>query len=121
MYARMDALWRVRLGDLSWFCGNDSSYYVTAQQGAKEVAQKPENSYGLFDMNGNIWEWTHDYYGLYSPSITVDPVVQSGENRLIRGGGWGYYSKYLRSAHREPIDASSREYYIGMRLARSDL
>jgi formylglycine-generating enzyme required for sulfatase activity len=60
------------------------------------------NAWGLYDMHGNIWEWCSDrmsesYEGLSS----LDPQgIDSGNVRVVRGGGWGGPPAHLRSAKR---------------------
>lgn len=78
------------------------------------------NSWGLFDMYGNISEWTHDSYAEYSElEITLDPAVLNGESKVIRGGNYSSKGKDLRSANRASIIAVGKQPYIGFRLART--
>ena len=70
-------------------------------------------------MNGNLWEWSHDYYGLYNPTAITDPVVESGAERVFRGGAWNYQPKYLRSTDRNFTTEADRKYYIGFRIGRT--
>src|SRR5262249_37211866 len=51
----------------------------------------PPNGYGLYAMNGCVWEWTRDWYdrASYRDSPTTDPEGPAqGEERVLRGGSW---------------------------------
>jgi formylglycine-generating enzyme required for sulfatase activity len=65
------------------------------------VAQKEPNSFGLYDMHGNVFEWCQDWHDDYSKSGAIDPDGPSnGSARVIRGGGWDGSAGYCRSACR---------------------
>jgi formylglycine-generating enzyme required for sulfatase activity len=56
-----------------------------------EVAQKPANGFGLFDVIGNAGEWVRDWYegGYYKNSPSQDPSgPASGKYHVLRGGSW---------------------------------
>src|SRR5262249_25933754 len=56
------------------------------------VASYPPNSFGLFDMAGNVWEWVSDWYGAnyYSWAQYLNPQgPENGLMRIVRGGGGG--------------------------------
>jgi formylglycine-generating enzyme required for sulfatase activity len=56
-----------------------------------EVAQKHPNSFGLYDMLGNAWQWVNDSYdeNYYQNSQSQDPAgPATGEYRVLRGGSW---------------------------------
>ena len=77
-------------------------YGYNSDKTTHPVGQKVPNSWGIFDMHGNVWEWCLDWYGAYPTKSVTDPTGPStGTYRILRGGGWnsnGAY--YCRSAHR---------------------
>lgn len=59
--------------------------------GPKAVGSFAANPYGLFDVSGNVWEWTADWYDLhyYSESPVDNPMgPATGRYKVIRGGSW---------------------------------
>jgi formylglycine-generating enzyme required for sulfatase activity len=106
----------------SW--GNDinatrANYSVSGLSQTRDVGYYAANPLGFFDMHGNVWEWTADWYQAAYP--TGNPVVDpsgpaSGSNRVLRGGSWNYDGTSLRSAKRIRDTPSTRLSFIGFRV-----
>ncbi|MEM1212756.1 MAG: formylglycine-generating enzyme family protein [Planctomycetota bacterium] len=99
----------------------DDGHVLTAP-----VQTYPANGYGLYDMMGNVWEWTADYYreqrhaelaqrGLVvnpqGPATAADPANRGGVSRVVKGGSFlchvDYCESYRPSARRGlPADTS---------------
>lgn len=78
------------------------------------------NPYGLYNMHGNVAEWTWDIYGAYPDGKQIDPIgADSGTRRVYRGGGWNDFAKNMRSAYRAMMDQDKGSFNIGIRLVRN--
>ena len=79
------------------------------------------NGFGLYDMHGNVWEWTRDvWHTSYNGAPQTGRAWDSGQSseRVIRGGSWFTYDFWLRSASRKGFDPADRRYDVGFRVAR---
>jgi len=82
----------------------------------------PPNAFGLYDMHGNVREWTSDLWHESYDSTPLDgsPAAEGhGSMRVVRGGGWSDSPAMLRSAARMRATQSSRASVIGFRIARA--
>ena len=82
------------------------------------VGSYKANPWGFFDMHGNVWEWTSDWYAAYGSGAVTDPEgPATGSTRVIRGGCWSTISWLLRSAQRGSSKPSYRVNSMGFRVA----
>jgi len=85
------------------------------------VGSFPSNRWGLFDMNGNVWEWCADEYCPYSSAPARDPVNQCGSRfKVIRGGSWYFGADSARCALRYTHEPQLRGFSLGFRVVRDD-
>ena len=106
----------------SW--GNDinatrANYSVSGLSQTRDVGYYAANSWGFFDMHGNVWEWTAEWYQAAYPTgnPVVDPTgAASGSDRVARGGSWNYGGIGLRSADRRHSTPSTRFETLGFRV-----
>ncbi len=107
------------IDSVGWYVGNPP---IDSQDGgAILVAWKEMNACGLYDMSGNVWEWTNDWYSSpYGGDAQVDPVgATTGIIRVRRGGSWNGAEDYCRVAFRSSNVPSNRSYNLGFRPVRS--
>lgn len=91
---------------------------------AVETGSFSPNVFGLYDMHGNVWEWTADCWADSHQDTDVNGAPRGAENggdcalRVLKGGAWNTGGWRLRSAHRIGKPANVREYDNGFRIVR---
>ena len=102
----------------------DNVAWYNANSGDKTqpVGQKQPNELGLYDMNGNVWEWIWDIYdgNFYQYSPVDNPRgPQTGPYRVTRGGAWYNKPEYATVTTRQNNTNDFKQNSVGFRIARN--
>jgi len=97
-----------KLNEYAWYYDNSDDHY-------HRVGRKKPNPWGLYDMHGNVMEWTADRFAPdYFTQIqhaTTNPFLKPDRlyPRSVRGGGWDDDPEHLRSAYRQGSTADWKQ------------
>ncbi len=98
------------------YAGGPKSHY---REETVPVGSLPVNSWGLYEMHGNVREWCADWFGPYEDERVIDPPgPEKGDYRVLRGGSWLNGARNCRSASRRMTLPGFQYGFIGLRLAR---
>jgi formylglycine-generating enzyme required for sulfatase activity len=106
------------VGEYAWYDKNSKSI---GNNRSHIVGLKMPNSFGVYDMQGNVWEWVQDWYGnsYYSNSQNTDPLGPNiGKEKVDRGGAWNNNVNLLRPANRSSTNPEKRLNYLGFRIVK---
>ena len=92
------------LSEAAWYAANSGGKY-------QKVEAKKPNGFGLFDMLGNVMEWTLDAYAPYKEGSQTDPYVRPTQPNpiAVRGGSWNDPASALTCSSRVASDASWKQ------------
>ena len=99
-----------------------ANYLDSGHKKTVPVGSYKANGFGLYDVHGNVWEWVQDCWNEnYKEAPTNGRAWNIGDcsRRVLRGGSWSNYSRYLRSANRFRVHTGNRSNGVGFRVART--
>ncbi|MBP5283201.1 MAG: SUMF1/EgtB/PvdO family nonheme iron enzyme [Treponema sp.] len=114
--------------ELAWTDANADRTHVVGTAGTPfDITNPPApgrgnaNGSGLFDMSGNVLEFTWDWMGRY---IDIDPGCRAvgaeyGSQRVSRGGSWSPYTPFAAAGDRYSYDPNECYSYMGFRICRT--
>jgi formylglycine-generating enzyme len=102
------------------YCVNGTTGAVNR---AGSESPRGDGRWGHSDIAGNVWEWTLDWYEFTYPTATCNDcanvIPNTNTDRVIRGGSFSFEAPLLRVAYRANYLPLGRDYFIGLRCART--
>jgi formylglycine-generating enzyme required for sulfatase activity len=100
---------------------NHGWYWFNSGVATHPVGQKAPNAWDLYDMEGNVWEWTQDWHGRYAGGAVSDPQGPDSNStgvKVIRGGAWDAAEANCRPGRRqvEGVSPFIADYILGFRV-----
>ena len=107
------------IGDYTVFGYYGTETSRTTTERTNPAGTKTANELGLYDISGNVWEWTWDWYGTYHTGAVTDYLgAASGADRVLRGGSWYSNASGCTVAIRGSYDPYDRDDGFGFRVVR---
>ena len=99
---------------------NGAAFRVCEQQTTWPAGSFKVNAFGLYDMHGNVWEWTATCFDAEQSFEQTEAETSECSSRVVRGGSWlNEDPQYLRSANSSRNTPSVRFFHLGFRVART--
>lgn len=110
--AGTDKAYSLPRDEITWHKGNSGVV-------SHPVGTKKPNLWGLYDIHGNIGEWTKDWLAPFNNESATDPEgPESGERKLIKGGQFTGRPRHTMSYDRQSSPPDSENFYVGFRIIR---
>lgn len=87
---------------------NRCNFVGTASDKTTPVGIYAANNYGLYDMSGNVAEWTSNSF-------------DNNDNKVVKGGSWIHGEEFIKNSNRAYLHKDSANYYTGFRCVRTYL
>jgi iron(II)-dependent oxidoreductase len=97
--------------------------YWKKYKGILKVGSFQPNAYGLYDITGNVWEWTTDFYSdnYYAVSPSENPKgPERGRFKVIRGGSWHSGPMCVQTYYRNGLSPSWVDIGVGFRCVKDN-
>lgn len=109
-----------QLDEIAWYDAN-------SDHKTHDVKTKKSNTWGLYDMTGNVYEWCMDQYDSHAYKNRLNGVEnpiswnQNPSSCIVRGGSYWNLSDNCRYSDRNWFETNNKAYYQGFRLLRSEV